>query len=510
MMTTQREKAYLTAFILFFLLLISFPVIYGFQNAGEELVFNGHIFNPLDNNSYLGKMRQGYEGSWLFTLDYTPNPGAGAFMFTFYIFLGHTARVLGLKLFAVLLTARLLSATGLLLVLYRVSSLIFDEPRPRWLAFTLTSLGSGSGWLFVSTGYITTDLWVAEAYPFLASFANPNFPLGLALQVWLLLPLINNQLDFKKGVKIFTASLGLAMISPFSIPVVLIILGGLIIWKWINRESLKTAIIQITLIGLSGAPLITYYYWISSTHPVLQGWNAQNLTLSPAWWDILVSFSPMILLAVPGAVRAYRSPRPITRILLTWAAICTIFVYVPFQLQRRFLIGLFIPITMLGVITLETWLKAAPRWKTLIASGVYLFTLITTLLSILTALFGITTQNDKLYLTIGEAHALEWIEQNTNPEAVILANSEMGSFIPAHTGRRVLYGHPFETVDAEFWEAAVDGFYAGGADLNFVTDNHVDYIFVGPREMELGNVDWLNLDDIVYQNDEVVIYATGE
>ena len=32
---------------------------------------------------------------------------------------------------------------------------------------------------------------------------------------------------------------------------------------------------------------------------------------------------------------------------------------------------------------------------------------------------------------------------------LILSSPEMGLFIPAQTGRRVLYGHPFETVNAD-------------------------------------------------------------
>lgn len=509
-MTTQREKTWLIVFILFFLFLISFPVLSGFKVGGEEFVFAGYAFNPLDNNTYLAKMRQGYEGNWLFTLDYTPNPGEGVFLNGYYLFLGHVGRVTGIPLLWVQHLARLAGATALLLVLYRLSGDLFEENRARWLAFTLAALGSGSGWLIAPTGHITADLWVAEGYPFLASFANAHFPLGLALQLWLVLPLVDDRLDLKTGIKIFLASLAAAVVSPFSIPVVLVVLGGVFIWKWFEKTLLKTSLIRLILTGLGGGPLLVYYFVTIKTHPVLQLWDAQNITPSPPWWDILISFTPMLVLAVFGARRAWGDDRPAWRVMLGWAGLCLVLVYIPFPLQRRFLIGLFIPVTMLGVYGLDGWLKAAPKWRRSITAGVYLFTLLTTLLSLVTAFFGIAIQSPEMFLTRGEADALAWITENTGPDALVLSSSEMGNFIPAHTGRRVLYGHPFETVDAEVWEAAVDGFFGGEYDEVFLDENNVEYIFVGPRERELGDVGWLDVYKIVYKNDEIMIYKVGK
>ena len=78
------------------------------------------------------------------------------------------------------------------------------------------------------------------------------------------------------------------------------------------------------------------------------------------------------------------------------------------------------------------------------------------------------------YLTQDETAALNWLKDNTAADAVILAGPEMGLFIPAQTGRRVIYGHPFETVNAELEEENVLAVYTGqriGADLDrFLAD----------------------------------------
>ena len=48
-------------------------------------------------------------------------------------------------------------------------------------------LGSGLGWIAAFFQQSTSDLWVAEAYPFLSAYTNPHFPLAIALMLFLLI-----------------------------------------------------------------------------------------------------------------------------------------------------------------------------------------------------------------------------------------------------------------------------------------------------------------------------------
>jgi hypothetical protein len=131
-------------------------------------------------------------------------------------------------------------------------------------------------------------------------------------------------------------------------------------------------------------------------------------------------------------------------------------------------------------------------------------------------LFGALTRDPLLYLTRGEAQALAWLESNLPENALILAAPETGLLIPARTGRRVLYGHPYETVDAEAEKAQVTGFFQG--DLSspsaFLEHRHVDYIFYGPRERGLGTLpDRLNLRQVYAVSDpgagDVIIFQVA-
>jgi uncharacterized membrane protein len=83
-------------------------------------------------------------------------------------------------------------------------------------------------------------------------------------------------------------------------------------------------------------------------------------------------------------------------------------------------------------------------------------------------------------------------------------------FIPSHTGRRVIYGHPYETVHAETEEAAVTQFFAGDLSAEqvqtFITTRGVDYIFLGPRERALGQPSLPPSFQPVYTSSDVTVF----
>ncbi|NPA26051.1 MAG: hypothetical protein GXO36_00405, partial [Chloroflexi bacterium] len=160
---------------------------------GAEARFTGVLINPLDGFSYLAKMQQGFHGAWRFRLPYTADPGPGAYLFLFHLFLGHVARWLSLPLLAVYHAARLSGAVALLAALRFFFNRVYarDPVRAR-RAFRWALVGSGLGgllfpWL-ARVGDGPLDFWLAEAYPWLAGFANAHFPWALAAMLVLLAP----------------------------------------------------------------------------------------------------------------------------------------------------------------------------------------------------------------------------------------------------------------------------------------------------------------------------------
>jgi hypothetical protein len=481
-----------------FLIMIILPFVHAYFAAGSEHIFVGFLLNPLDGNSYLAKMYQGWAGEWQFTLPYTAEKGEGSFLFLFYLFLGHLSRWAGLSLIAVFHLARVFGAMCLFAALAAFSKSVFRfEPGVSQRALILALFGGGMGWIALPTGHFTSDLWVAEAYPFLSAYTNPHFAFGLALLLTILLFSQKNH-SINNSVILFSLSILLAIIQPFGIALAAVVIAGIVALEAWERKRLKWQPLLPVLLG-GGIPLL-YQYWTILTDPLLSGWNAQNLTPAPPLWDLVLSLSPALLLASYAIIKKWKM-RTFTDIRLPaiWLIVGLLMIFFPFNLQRRFMLGIYIPAAMLAVTAL-TFLRGKPLqsvWMALLG-----ISLITNLLILSAGVFGASARDPALYLTRSEYQALEWMRMHTSEDTVILASPEMGRFIPALTGRRVLYGHPFETVNAEEKEQLVAEFFSDSAKLQV---NTVDYIFFGPRERELGHPPTSSGFSLVYQDLDVII-----
>ncbi len=515
--TRQRTTMALAALVI---LAVALPYGVAWLAAGSEYVFGGFLLNPLDGNTYLAKMVQGQQGAWRFTLPYTAETGQGHFLFLFYLFLGHVAGWLGAPPVFVFHGARLLAVVALYLALGDFYRRLFGSDRRGWrMAMWLAGVGSGLGWAAAGSGALTADFWVAEAYPFLAAYANPHFPLGLALMLYLLAdsepPAVPG---WRHGLLRAAAGCLLATILPFGVVLLgVIFLGRLALaWRQTWRDLLACWIWPLAPGGL----VLIYQYAVTLTDPVLAGWNAQNLTPAPPVWDFLLSFSPALLLALAGGWALWRQPgAPLRTVLPVWLLAGVVLVYLPFNLQRRFLLGLYIPVAGLAV-----WgIRRLRLWRGLYAL-VLLLSLPTNLLVLAAGVFGAGSHDPAVYLTRGEYAALQWIEANTPAGALVLCGDESGLLVPAYTGRRVLYGHLFETVAAEGEKATVQRFYRGEMTAQqgrqLLAGRGVNYLWYGPRERRLSSLRPENLLGIgvegagwlqrVYEQDGVTLYVVGE
>src|SRR3990172_9892000 len=215
----MKDRGYLWVLvfsIILVLILTSAPYYLAARGGGEDYVFAGFLMNPLDGNTYLAKMYQGFQGHWKYTLPYTAVKGEGAYLFEFYLFLGHLARLFRLPLIIVFHLARLLCTVIMLIAIYRFIKLAVSDAQARSPAFILAAFGSGLGWVALIAERVTSDFWVAEAYPFLSAYTNPHFSLGIGLTLMLITPIVDWRKDLllREGLTPFL-TLALAIVYPF-------------------------------------------------------------------------------------------------------------------------------------------------------------------------------------------------------------------------------------------------------------------------------------------------------
>ena len=338
-MNPARKYRLIALVGLLLLILTIGPTILAQKTGPPDFAFQGFLINPIDGATYLAKMFQGWEGNWKYTLPFTAEPGQGAYLFVFYLFLGHLARLTHLPLITVFHLARVPAIIFLVFSLFNFLEKTLPDPKWRAPAFVWAAFASGMGWLAIPFGGFTSDFWVVEIYPFLSAYATPHFAFGLALLLWLVTPEACSPFEAKRLPWLYALGAALlAVISPFGIVVALTVLGGrLMIDLW--PYSLKRIPIilrsRFLWVLLASSPFLLYDIWSVRIDPTLAAWNAQNVTPSPALWDLLLSLSPFLWLAVPGAILILRRKQTTAITLVLWAVAGLILVYFPFSLQRR-------------------------------------------------------------------------------------------------------------------------------------------------------------------------------
>jgi hypothetical protein len=92
-------------------------------------------------------------------------------------------------------------------------------------------------------------------------------------------------------------------------------------------------------------------------------------------------------------------------------------------------------------------------------------------------------------MTGDEADACAWLGEHTPWTDTVLTRPESGQFVPAWAGNRVVYGHPFETIEAEIKREESAHFFspdAAVADRRALLDRYgVHYVFVHPLGTDL-------------------------
>ncbi len=500
------------------LLLLAIPYEAAERSVPSNQQFTGFLINPWDGFSYLAKMRQGADGAWLFQLPYTPQPGQPAFLFGYYLFLGHLSRWIGQSLLAVFHGARLLNAALMYALIYVGYRRWLPSPRAAQAGLLLTILSGGLGWVGVPFGLVASDLNIPESIPFLSAYTNAHFPLAVALLISG--HLLVSEVPFGRIPRLLLAT-ACGALQAIVLPFTILAQGAvLVIWllweqRWSNRfpdagrPILRKKLEVAIALGIGAGPWLAYDLWLTIGHPVLSIWSRQNQTPSPALWSYLLGFGVVLLLAILAAMRAGVHRLPSGRLLLVWAAATFLLLYAPIGLQRRFSIGIYIPLVALAVWYLEARFRSNRPWRWSL--------ILTTLLSVPSLVFvvlagiaGVARGEPLLILTQAEIRAYHWLRDHAPAGALVLAAPLSGNRLPAFADVRVIYGHPFETPNAGEAREAIEALYEAGVGLEPLAGQAEGmtpvYAIFGPQEKELGAPSWLEGFEPVVRMGDVQIF----
>jgi hypothetical protein len=527
---SSSEWRWVTLVAIAFVLLAFAP--YGLLLAArvpsDEWQFMGFLHNSRDAATYLSKMMLGVQGDWMVHFQHTPEPHDGAYMPILYPVLGQIAGFLGVPALMIFHVARVLAALLMYLALYQLAATIWMRIRTRRIFFVLVSLGGGFGWLYaiLSGGRVDApDLSMPEVFPFQSTLVNVHFPLAIAA-ICLLISLITNAFRpgsdneprmNNGGLVAVVASLGLALLYPQA----LVPLGGALVlytaWRALQRRTLNMReIYWVLLILLPALPMAVYYGAVVLYNPAMAEWSRQNVTLAPPVLVMAIGLGLPLVVAIPGIYRAVRhSEAHDDRFMLVWLVVILVALYLPTNIQRRFAVGMMIPLAYFGTRALESfWLPwfSSRRWRyralvigMFFAAFTHIFVLFVPTLPIL---LNQPQNTQGLFLKRDYALAFDWIDQHTTWTDVVLASELVSLWLPGWTKVRVVYGHPYETLQAEIKKEQVRAWYESGEGCQALLQQYgVRYIVYGPEEAAMGNTDCLSGLQEVFRSGEVSVYA---
>jgi hypothetical protein len=263
------------------------------------------------------------------------------------------------------------------------------------------------------------------------------------------------------------------------------------------------------VVGLPALPLAVYYAAVVAYNPVAAAWNQQNITPAPSPLVLGLGLGLPLLMALPGIWRALRHfEQDGDRFVLLWLLIILMAIYFPGSIQRRFAVGLMIPIAYFATRALESfWFERINRrwrYRLLVASvPLMVFSSALILISNLNVTVGPFLKRDY-------ALAFQWLKGSADVDDAVLASEEVSIWVPGWTGLRVVYGHPFETVAAQVKDSQVRDWYAGEnvEDCRALLSKYnVHWVIVGPQEAALGSTTCTDALTPVFTLGTVTIYA---
>ena len=444
--------------------------------------------------------------------------------------------------------------------------------RRRRMAFLLVASSSGFGWVLVVLKYVAgawtggellfpLDVYVAEGNTFLCILGYPHFALAMTFIA----------LTFEFGLRgwkeqktrYFVVAGVLALILGWQHAYDLLIIYGimgvfaLLVW-WRGRAfpwRLFWGEVIVCALSCSGA---IYSVILTTVDPLWEEVLAQfanGYVYTPSPPHLVILFGLPLLLALAawiglawsgGAARnlchserskgveesleaGHRQGRSQWSeedlFVMGWFLGGALLNYVPTDFQIHMLNSWQIPMMLLATKGLYDFIAPAiVKWGSGLGERVVRWVAVAFVVAVLPTnvylwvwrFLDLARGGYPYYLSTDEVAALEWLDENTEPEDVVLSSLTIGQYIPALSGNTAFLAHWAQTVGfydkrervARFFDADVPD----DERVETLESFGVDYVLRGPAECALGDYDpengpWLTL---VFSRPQVEVYRVEE
>ena len=478
--------------------------------------FAGFFFNADDATTYLAKMRQGAEGSWLWNDPYTSEPHGGVFLFGFYLLFGHLGGLLHLPLIATYHLARISGGIALILAADRLCRRLL-KPDLHRVALGLIMLGSGLGFVAQALGNPSVfgsriealDLHLPELGGWYSMLAIPHFAWATALIIASLLGLLRiadcgrppsapgrePAGDLLRTIALTSAAMiALTAIHPQMIPVLGLIWLAYqaLLFGWGERTTWRRVLAQAAPFAAT-LPLLTYNAWILFRDPTIAEWASQWRHQAPPPLSLVISLGVPLVLAVIGTAVAWRRRDRGLALMLVWPPLVAVLLYLPnlANIQRRLLDALYVPLGMLAAVGLrELTSRVSPVGARRLRAILIPVACLSSVIVLTIALRFASGAFAEAYVSNDGWQAMQWLSAHHQPDDRALSSPGDGQLLPAWSGVSVYVGHYSETLDYFQKIRNVSSVLApdtpAGTVEAFCQANGITLVYWGPDEAKTG------------------------
>ena len=520
------ERRCVLAIIALHILFISLPYLWTLLVTPDGFAYGGLLYNPDDQNVHLSWARQAAEGHFffrdLFTSESLISGERPLFTNLLCWLIGVLSALTTIPIIWVYHLLRVFFAAATLALFHGLSTRLTPDRRIRIVALALVAFSGGGGFLAPTLAPILNGRnWMdradnagfpmmPEAFTFLSASI---FTLNIASMALLLATYFCCVRAWETGAKKFAvgasvSTLLLANIHTYDVfPLLLAITAWAIFqFKTAREESTEDR----------STPHRRFWFlpfvYIGAAIPVLyqlvvfrgsEEFRIKALTRTPAppLLDVLISYGPLLALAIAGGVLALRAKDKFqaqTLLPILWAIATLLLIYAPVSFARKMIEGLHLPLCFLaaiGIVALVSKLNSQVL-RRVAAAGVLGVLSLSSYNYLVWSLENARDNNNAragvlmppLYLTTADSGALQFLE--TLPRGkIVLSLPFIGNYIPRESGQNAFIGHWAETLHFKQKIGPVFNFYSGKMNEEqarlWLKENRIDYVFFGSYEKQL-------------------------
>jgi hypothetical protein len=488
----------------------------------SELRFRGIYFDEMDYSVHISMMQAGRMGDWAYQMRFTSEAHQPAFLRMFYIILGHISKWINLAVETTFHLARWVFGFFALYAIYQLCRKIFPNLNQARAAFLLAALGAGVGWLQLILGAPLTpispiDLWLIDAYVFFSISLFPSYSFTLVLMT----SALNLYLDFlttgKWRIIVFIGLFAIAsqITNPIAFAVIdIAFIGATFILWWKNKKIELGHLYALCMIALMQIPLLIYNFLILRHNPIWSQYTVQHQTFSPPPIFYIWGFAPFWAFAIYGMILAFREKNPNITALSAWVISGFILAYLPLITQRRFLLGITIPLGIVAIYGLNHFIKqisikipAILKREQLIYFAYILFSSISSISLSLGSSLYLQTHPDNNFYPRDLMNAFVWLDENATPNDFVLADIRTSQLAAQQTRLKLYLGHEMETINFADKMSNMEAFYNGSAPSGWLQQTPIHWVVFSQYEKEVASSFIPGPDlELVYQNKTVRIY----